>query len=157
MALGPAKPSEGRRAVSGNEWPASDRHAVSWAITNRPGTFPQSQENRAPLTSHGTAGACSLPGASFGIKKKIIICLFFLWSFWRVQSPGDGLCCWVCVPSLFCRPEELGSSVADCLRALQTEAGGSLTAGHADQGLQGQTGRPHRLRPVLHSRLSESS
>lgn len=82
---------------------------------------------------------------------------FFLWSFWRVQSPRDGLCCWVCVPSLFCRPEELGSSVADCLRALQTEAGGSLTAGHADQGLQGQTGRPHRLRPVLHSRLSESS
>lgn len=36
------------RVVSGNEWPASDRHAVSCGITNRPGTFPRSPREPIP-------------------------------------------------------------------------------------------------------------
>lgn len=145
MALGPVKPSEGQRVVSGNEWPASDRHATNCGITNRPGTFPQSPREPSPTYKSWDSRRllASLEPALALKKKKSSSAFFFFWSFWRVQSPSDGLCCWVCVPSLFCRPEELGSSVADCLQALQMEAGWSLTTqGKPIKGFRGKQAGP---------------
>lgn len=41
LALRAAKPSKGQRSVSENEWKASDKHAPSCKITNRPGMLTQ--------------------------------------------------------------------------------------------------------------------
>lgn len=127
LALRVAKPSKGQRIVSGNEWKASDRHAVSCKITNRPGMLSR-EPNRlwASLTviSHGTACAC-FTGAGFGIKKKIIICLPPA-PRWLIHIPREGLCCCVCVLRLFCSTEESRSRISGCKEGLKNDEGRNL-------------------------------
>lgn len=127
MAQRAATPSKGQRIVSENEWKASDRHAMSCEITNRPGTLTREpSRTRASLTvtSHGTAGSC-FPGAGFGIKKKSSSVFFF--PSWLVQTPREGLRCCVCAPRLFCSTEESRSRISGCLEVLKNDEGRNLS------------------------------
>lgn len=120
------------RVVSGNEWPASDRHAVSCGITNRPGAFPRSPREPIPAycykswDSRRLLASLELALALKKKKKNHHLPFFFFLILWLVQGPRNRLCCWVCVPHLFFHPEASGCIAADCLEPCRRRPAGVL-------------------------------